>query len=67
MSNRLDEAVKHRSIETLAAEANLTFDQVALLYEREHARLDMGARVKKFLPIFTYRNVHEQLHPLHPS
>lgn len=67
MSNRLDEAVKHRAIEDLAEESHLPFDQVARLYEREYARLDLGARVKKFLPIFAYRNVHEQLLLLHPA
>jgi hypothetical protein len=67
MPNRLDEAVKHRAIDSLAAESHLTFDQVAQLYEREYARLELGAHVKKFLPVFTYRNVHEQLLLLHPS
>lgn len=66
MSNHLDEVVKHRAIECLAAESHMTFDQVARLYEREYSRLDLGARVKKFLPVFTYRNVHEQLLLLRP-
>ena len=67
MSNRLDEAVKHRAIETLAAESLSTFDQVAQLYEREHAKLDLGARVKEFLPVFTYRNVKKQLLQSHSN
>jgi hypothetical protein len=61
MSNHLDESVKHRAIEFLASEAKLPFDQVAQIYEHERAELDLDARVKRFLPIFTFRNVQEQL------
>lgn len=67
MSNQLDESVKHRAIEFLAQESKLPFDQVAELYEHERAELDLGARVKKFLPIFTFRNVQEQLLHLRPA
>ncbi len=61
MSNHLDDSVKHRAIELLAGEAKLPFDEVAQIYEQERAELDRDARVKKFLPIFTFRNVQEKL------
>lgn len=61
MSNQLDESVKRHAIESLAAQSRLPFKLVAKLYEDERAALELGARVKKFLPIFTFRNVQEQL------
>jgi Protein of unknown function (DUF3562) len=61
MSNQLDESVKRRAIEFLATESKVPVDQVAQLYEKERAKLELGARVKKFLPIFTFRNVQLQL------
>jgi hypothetical protein len=64
MPRALDESVKRRAIEFLAAESKLPFDQVARLYERERAKLELGARVKQYLPIFTFRNVQEQLQQL---
>lgn len=61
MSNQLDESVKHRAIELLARESGVPFDQVAQLYEHEQARHQLEARVKKFVPIFTFRSVQEKL------
>ncbi len=61
MPNHLDESVKHRAIEFLARESKVPFDQVASLYEQERAQLERSAHVKKFLPIFTFRNVQDQL------
>jgi hypothetical protein len=67
MSSQLDESVKRRAIEFLALESRLPFAEVTRIYELEHAKLDALARVKKFLPIFTFRNVQEQLLLLHPA
>jgi hypothetical protein len=67
MSNHLVDSVKHRAIEFLANEAKLPFDQVAEMYEHERAELEVDAKVKKFLPIFTFRNVQEQLLLQRPS
>lgn len=67
MSEQLDDSVKHRAIEFLAAQAKLPFDQVAQIYEHERAELDLDARVKTFLPIFTFRKVQQQLLLLRPS
>lgn len=61
MPNHLDESVKHRAIEFLAGEAKVPFNVVAEIYEHEQTELERDAKVKKFLPIFTFRNVKEQL------
>jgi len=45
----------------LAAESQLPLDDVALLYEHEHAALAIGAHITKFLHIFATRNVQEIL------
>ena len=67
MPTQLDESVRRHAIEFLAEESKLPFDQVAQLYEKERAKLELGAKVKKYLPIFTLRNVQEQLLQLHPA
>ena len=67
MPSQLDESVKRHAIEFLAVESKLPFDQVARLYEQERAKLELGAKVKQYLPIFTLRNVQEQLMHLHPA
>lgn len=61
MSNQPDDAAKHRAIEFLAGEAKLPFDLVARIYERERAVLELGATVKKYLPILTFRKVQEEV------
>jgi hypothetical protein len=61
MPTTLADSTKQRAIEFLAQEAKLPFDQVAQLYERERAELDLTARVKRFLPIFAFRGVRERL------
>ena len=61
MSHQLDDSVKHRAIEFLASEAELPFDVVAEMYEHERAELHRDAKVKQFLPIFTFRGVQEKL------
>ncbi|MCV2348540.1 DUF3562 domain-containing protein [Paucibacter sp. Y2R2-4] len=66
MATALEESVKQRAIEVLAGEAKLPFGQVARLYEQERSKLELSARIKKFLPIFTFRNVQEQLLHLQP-
>jgi len=50
-----------RTIEWLAKEAHLPFDAVARLYDEEWARLEPGARITAFLPIFALRNLRERL------
>lgn len=60
-SEHFSASVKRNAIELLALESKLPFDQVARLYDQELAKLESSARVKKFLPIFTFRNVKEQL------
>jgi hypothetical protein len=67
MPNQLDESVKRHAIEFLCLQSKLPFELVARIYELEYATLERGARVKKFLPIFTFRNVQEQLLLLHPA
>jgi len=45
----------------LAEESQLPVDDVAKLYEHEHATLAVGADITKFLHIFATRNVREIL------
>jgi hypothetical protein len=66
MPHELADSVKRRAITLLAANSKLPFDQVAQLYEVERAKLEVSARVKLYLPIFTFRNVREQLLLMRP-
>ena len=50
------------AIESLAKEIDVPIDDVARLYERELARLGIGASIAHFVPIFAIRNVREMLH-----
>jgi len=45
----------------LARESQVSIDEVALLYENELSKLEVGARVQSFLPIFAIRKVREML------
>jgi hypothetical protein len=63
----LKDSVDHRAIAILADASSLPFEQVAQIYAQELSQLERSARVKKFLPIFTYRNVQEKLLGLHPA
>ena len=66
-TNQPDDSAKRRAIETLAAQSDLPFALVAKLYEDEQAALELGARVTRFLPIFTFRNVQAQLLKCRPA
>jgi hypothetical protein len=50
-----------RIVEVLARETEVPVAEVARLFEDERARLESGARIKGFLPIFAIRNVEEIL------
>jgi hypothetical protein len=57
-----DKPVDHkRMIELLAEESTVSIGEVTRLYEHERAGLEASARVKRFLPILTIRNVRELL------
>lgn len=60
-------SVKRSAIAALALESKLPFDQVARLYDKELAKLERTAQVKRFLPIFTFKHVQEQLLHLQPA
>jgi hypothetical protein len=49
-------------LDALALEAKLPADEVARIYEEEHAELAADARVASYLPIFAIRNVRARLH-----
>jgi hypothetical protein len=49
------------AVEFLAHEAHVPIDDVAHLYGNELAKLEVGARIKSFLPIFALRNVRDIL------
>ncbi len=55
------QADRKRLVEFLSQESKVPIDEVAHLYEDELAELDIGARIKSFLPIFAIRNVQETL------
>lgn len=67
MSRETDQSVKRRAIALLAKDSKLPLAHIAQLYEHEHARLAAGAHVKQYLPIFTIRNVREQLLQQHAA
>jgi hypothetical protein len=50
-----------RIVALLAAESQMSIDDMAALYERERAELALGARNTTFLHIFATRNVQEVL------
>jgi hypothetical protein len=50
-----------RIVEVLARETEVPVAEVARLFEGERARLQRGARITGFLPIFAIRNVEEIL------
>jgi hypothetical protein len=50
-----------QTIELLARQSKLPIDEVARIYEHEHAELEGSARVKTYLSIFALRNVQETL------
>jgi hypothetical protein len=52
---------QNRVVEMLVRESNAPFAEVARLYELERAKLEIGAHIKHFLPIFAIRNVREIL------
>jgi hypothetical protein len=46
-----------RIIALLVKESTASIDEVTRVYERERAGLEASARMKRFLPIITIRNV----------
>lgn len=65
MTINLDDSARHRAIEFLADQARLPFEKVEQMYDHERTELELGATVKKYLPILTFRKVQEEL-LLHP-
>ncbi len=59
------QADQQRIIEFLSRESQVPIDEVAHLYEDELAELNIGARIKSFVPIFAIRNVQETLRKRH--
>ena len=52
----------HRSaIEFLARESEVPVNQVAMLYEKARAELEVDARITDYLGIFAFRNVRKML------
>jgi len=49
------------AVEFLAKESKVSVGDVARLYENELAKLEVGARLKGFIPIIAIRNVREVL------
>jgi hypothetical protein len=49
------------AVELLAHESHVPIDDIAQLYGNELAKLEAGARIKSFLPIFALRNVRDKL------
>ena len=49
------------AIECLAQESQVSVDDVARLYANELAKLEVGARIRSFLPIFAIKKVREVL------
>lgn len=52
---------QQRIVALLAEECEVPVDDVAKLYEHEHAALAVGAHITNFLHIFAIRNVREIL------
>ena len=48
-----------RIVATLASQCHTTISEMTLLYERERARLALGAHIIKFLDVFTTRHILE--------
>lgn len=62
VSDPADKPAEHkRIIASLAKESTASIDEVTRLYEHERARLETSARIKRFLPIITIRNVRTAL------
>jgi hypothetical protein len=62
MIDPLDAAAnRRRAIDFIVAQTRHPLAQVAALYERESERLAASAHVQRYVPIFTYRNVLDQL------
>jgi hypothetical protein len=63
MGAQKGKASDHKQVlDALAMQAKLPADEVARIYEEEHAELAANARVVSYLPIFALRNVRARLH-----
>jgi hypothetical protein len=49
------------AVQFLAKESHVPIEEVRRLYGSEMAKLEVGARVRVFLPIFAIRKVRERL------
>ena len=56
-----DQAPDAQAVHVLASESRVSIDEVARLYGHELVRLEAGAHIKGFLPIFAIRNVRKSL------
>jgi Protein of unknown function (DUF3562) len=58
---------QQRTLERLARESQVPVAEVAQLYERARAELEVGARIRGFLGIFAIRNVRKALRQRKPQ
>ena len=49
------------AVALIAQESRVSVDEVTRLYGMELAKLEVGARIRGFLPIFAIRNVRKML------
>ena len=57
LNTRESNGADRKLFESLARQADVSIDEVALLYVREKAELEARARVKAFLTVLAIRNV----------
>jgi hypothetical protein len=60
-AERSTHSQRERAVEVLAQESRAPIDDVAQLYGKELAKLEVDARIKSFIPIFALRNVRDLL------
>ncbi len=56
IENHSDE---QRIVDSLASECRVPVSEIATLYAKERARLEQGAHLTEYLPIFATRNVRD--------
>lgn len=61
-TERSRQSRRNPAIELLAQEWQVSIEQVEELYGIELAKLEFGARIKGFLPIFAIRKMQETRH-----
>ena len=66
LNTRESNGADRQLFESLARQADVSIDEVALLYVREKAELEANARVKGFLTVLAIRNVRRMLQERQP-